>query len=66
LEDDDAVGQGGNPSKDLDTKPTFEVTGLQAEDFGLELLYADYRIANVDDAHDGSEGETARVLIKNV
>jgi hypothetical protein len=66
LEGDDAVGQGGSPRKDLDTQPTFEVSGLQAEDFGLELLYADYRIANVDDTHDGSEGETARVLIKSV
>lgn len=66
LEGDDVMGQGSSPSKDLDLQPMFKVTGLQTEDYGSELLYANYKLVDVDDSHDGSDAEAAQVLIKKI
>ena len=61
---DDGEG-GGSGGDELGRKTTFQITGLQAEDYGSELLYADYKYVDVsDEMRDGEEAEEARILVK--
>lgn len=68
LDDPDSGAEVYILGMDSDSQSAFRITGFAAEDFGDELLYANYQLVDVEDSNDQSqdteECATARILVK--